>query len=83
MASHDMNGTGDSTNIVTIDASDEDAEPRAEACRSFDISRALLDVLNIHVARVAGTMLCWLRSSTQKIECTFSAQRGVSPGVDT
>ena len=23
MASHDMNGTGDSTNIVTIDASDE------------------------------------------------------------
>ena len=23
MASHDMNGTGDSTNIVTIDANDE------------------------------------------------------------
>ena len=23
MASHDMNGTGDSTNIVTIDASDK------------------------------------------------------------
>ena len=42
-----MNGTGDSTNIVTIDASDEDAGPRAEACRSFDISRALLDVVLI------------------------------------
>ena len=51
-----MNGTGDSTNIVTIDASDEDAEPRAEACRSFDISRALLHVVLILKLLVRGTL---------------------------
>ena len=47
MASHDMNGTGDSTNIVTIDASDEGLNHELKLVVIFALSRALLDVVLI------------------------------------